>query len=96
MDPVLDPLLLSKSGSAGNRTRTSGSVVKNSDHQTTEAVIYISDSYFIFVVLLFTLLIPSYMHRKLKSKLYYDRQSVGQSVLVSGTHLGPATSFSRF
>jgi hypothetical protein len=29
-----------------------------------------------------------------KSKLYYDRQSVGQSVLVSGIHLGPATNFS--
>jgi hypothetical protein len=29
-----------------------------------------------------------------KSKLSYDRQSVGQSVLVSGTHLGPATNFS--
>jgi hypothetical protein len=28
-----------------------------------------------------------------KSKLYYDQQSVGQSVLVSGTHLGPATNF---
>jgi hypothetical protein len=28
-----------------------------------------------------------------KSQLYYGRQSVGQSVLVSGTHLGPATSF---
>jgi hypothetical protein len=27
-------------------------------------------------------------------KLNYDRQSVGQSVLVSGTHLGPATNFS--
>jgi hypothetical protein len=33
-----DPLLLRKSGSAGNRTRTSGSVTRNSDHQTTEAV----------------------------------------------------------
>jgi hypothetical protein len=31
---------------------------------------------------------------KSKSKLYYDRQSVGQSVLVSGAHLGPATNFS--
>jgi hypothetical protein len=29
-----------------------------------------------------------------KSKLYYDRRSVGQSVLVSGTHLGPGTNFS--
>jgi hypothetical protein len=30
----------------------------------------------------------------LKLKLIYDRQSVGQSALVSGTHLGPATNFS--
>jgi hypothetical protein len=30
---------------------------------------------------------------KSKSKLYYDRQSVGQSVLVSDTQLGPATNF---
>jgi hypothetical protein len=29
-----------------------------------------------------------------KSKLYCDRWSAGQSVLVSGTHLGPATEFS--
>jgi hypothetical protein len=28
-----------------------------------------------------------------KLKLIYDRQSVGQSVLVSGTHLGPTTNF---
>jgi hypothetical protein len=32
VDPVPDALLLRKSGSAGNRTRTSGSVVRNSDH----------------------------------------------------------------
>jgi hypothetical protein len=31
---------------------------------------------------------------KSQSKLYYDRQLVGQSVFVSGTHLGPATNFS--
>jgi hypothetical protein len=37
VDPVPNPLLLRKSGSTGNRTRTSGSVAKNSDHQTTEA-----------------------------------------------------------
>jgi hypothetical protein len=30
----------------------------------------------------------------LKLKLIYDRQSVGQSVLVSDTHLGPVTNFS--
>jgi hypothetical protein len=36
-------------------------------------------------------------HRLSKSKLCYDRRSVGQSVLVSGDHLGPATnSFSSF
>jgi hypothetical protein len=32
VDPVPDPLLLRKCGSAGNRTRTSGSVARNSDH----------------------------------------------------------------
>jgi hypothetical protein len=32
VDPVPDPLLLRKSGSAGNRTRTSGSVARNSGH----------------------------------------------------------------
>jgi hypothetical protein len=39
--PVPDPLLLRKSGSAENRTRTSGSVARNSDHYTTEAVYFI-------------------------------------------------------
>jgi hypothetical protein len=39
MDPVPDPLLLRKSGSAGNRTRASVSVARNSDHQTTETVL---------------------------------------------------------
>jgi hypothetical protein len=32
---------------------------------------------------------------KSKPKLYYERRSVDQSVLVSGTHLGPTTNFSR-
>jgi hypothetical protein len=32
VDHVSDPLLLRKSGSAGNRTRTSGSIARNSDH----------------------------------------------------------------
>jgi hypothetical protein len=40
VDSVPDPLFLRKSGSAGNRTWTSGSVAKNSDYQTTEAVAY--------------------------------------------------------
>jgi hypothetical protein len=42
MDPVTDPPLLRKSGSAGNRTSTSGSVARNSDHYTTEAVLRLS------------------------------------------------------
>jgi hypothetical protein len=32
VDPVPDPLLLRKCDSAGNRTLTSGSVARNSDH----------------------------------------------------------------
>jgi hypothetical protein len=32
VDPVPDPLLLRKSGRAENRTRTSGSVARNCDH----------------------------------------------------------------
>jgi hypothetical protein len=31
-----------------------------------------------------------------KLKLYYDRRSVGQSFLVSGTPFGPVTNFSSF
>jgi hypothetical protein len=34
VDPVPDPQLLRKSGSAENRTRTSGSVAMSSDHRT--------------------------------------------------------------
>jgi hypothetical protein len=37
VDPVPDPVLPKKAGSVGNRTRTSGSVARDSDHQTTEA-----------------------------------------------------------
>jgi hypothetical protein len=33
------------------------------------------------------------MKLNLKLKLIYDRQSVGQSVLVSDAHLGPVTDF---
>jgi hypothetical protein len=36
VDPVPDPLLFF-SGSPGNRTRASGSVARNSDHQAVEA-----------------------------------------------------------
>jgi hypothetical protein len=41
VDPFPDPLLFRKSGSAGNRSRTSGSVARNSDHWTTEASVNI-------------------------------------------------------
>jgi hypothetical protein len=36
-DSVPDLLILRKSGSAGNRMRTSGSVARNFDHKTSEA-----------------------------------------------------------
>jgi hypothetical protein len=39
VDPVPDPLLLKKSVIAGNRTQTSVSVARNSDHWTTEVVV---------------------------------------------------------
>jgi hypothetical protein len=38
VDPVSDPLLLRKSSSVGNRTRTSGSAARNFHHQTTESI----------------------------------------------------------
>jgi hypothetical protein len=38
VDPVPDPLHLRESGSAGNRTQTSGYLARNSDHWTTEVV----------------------------------------------------------
>jgi hypothetical protein len=38
VDPVPDPLLLKMSGSAENQNRTSGSVARNSEHYTTEAL----------------------------------------------------------
>jgi hypothetical protein len=38
VDSVPDPLLIRKSASAGNRTRASGSVARNSVHYTTEVV----------------------------------------------------------
>jgi hypothetical protein len=38
VDTVPDPLLLRKSGSAGNRTRTSGCAARNSDRKTREVL----------------------------------------------------------
>jgi hypothetical protein len=38
VDPVRDPVLFRKSGSAGNPTRTSGSAAMNYDHYATVAV----------------------------------------------------------
>jgi hypothetical protein len=38
VDPVPNPLLLRKSGSAGNLTRISESVARNYDHWTTAVV----------------------------------------------------------
>jgi hypothetical protein len=38
VDPVPDPLILRKSGSEGNRTRSSGSVARNSDHRDDDEI----------------------------------------------------------
>jgi hypothetical protein len=54
--------------------------------------VFMQNNYIIVVV---TRLKLDEIVTKLKSKLYYDRQSVGQSVLVSDTHLGPSTNFSH-
>jgi hypothetical protein len=35
-----------------------------------------------------------HVHSLSKSKSHYDRQSVGQSIMVPGAHLGPATNLS--
>jgi hypothetical protein len=52
VDPVPDPLILKKSGSAGNGTRASGSVFKNSDYYTTEAVHneMLRSSYYLLII----------------------------------------------
>jgi hypothetical protein len=41
VDSVPGPILIRKSGSAGNRSRTLGSVARNSDHYTAEAVYFL-------------------------------------------------------
>jgi hypothetical protein len=51
VEPVSDPLLLRKSGSAGNRTRDLGLAARNSDHQTTEAVHRIQQSDIIIITI---------------------------------------------
>jgi hypothetical protein len=47
VDPVPGLLLLGKPDSVSNRTRTSGSVARNSDHQTTEAVYVVVRHFFL-------------------------------------------------
>jgi hypothetical protein len=44
VDPVPDPIFLRKSGNVDNWTRTSGSVGRNSDHYTAEAVLFKKNS----------------------------------------------------
>jgi hypothetical protein len=41
VDPVPDPVLLRKFGTAGNRTRTSRYADRDSDHKTTEVVYFL-------------------------------------------------------
>jgi hypothetical protein len=44
VDPVPDPLVLKKSCNAENRTLTSESVARNTDHETTEAIMAFANS----------------------------------------------------
>jgi hypothetical protein len=46
------------------------------------------------IIVCIQILLAEWLNLNSKLKLIYDRQSVGQSVLVSGAHLGPATNFS--
>jgi hypothetical protein len=48
VESVPDSLLLRKSGGAGNRTRTSGSAARNSDHYIVEAVYFLLQNIFKF------------------------------------------------
>jgi hypothetical protein len=81
VDPVPDPLLLRKSGSAGNRTRISVSVARNSDHYTTEAVIvvrkFISFDFFSFsnilVPIIVVIVVIAEIHRLFNKMLSPDR-----------------------
>jgi hypothetical protein len=41
-----------------------------------------------------SLMLSNHSMVKLKLKVNYERQSVDQTVLMSGTHLGPVTNFS--
>jgi hypothetical protein len=54
VDLVPDTVLHRKSGGAENRTRTSGSVARNFDHYTTEAVSYrdIFTLFFIIIIII--------------------------------------------
>jgi hypothetical protein len=53
VDPVPDPLHFF-SGIAGNRTQASGSVAKNFDHQTTEAVLLLPLIIIIIIIMQIT------------------------------------------
>jgi hypothetical protein len=79
---------------SGNRTLdvqlVAGLICRNSEHSSDISVKYFNISRNVMLVIVVILPIVW----KLKLKLIYDRQSVGQSVMVSGTLLGPATSFS--
>jgi hypothetical protein len=53
VDPVPDPLLLRKSGSAGNRTRTSGSVARNCDHHMQQWFLHLHFNIYLFYIFTF-------------------------------------------
>jgi hypothetical protein len=57
VDPVPDALLLRKSGSAGNRTRSYGSVARKSDKTTKEVTIIIIIIIIIIIMIIIIIII---------------------------------------
>jgi hypothetical protein len=71
VDPVPDPLLLRKSGSAGLEPGASGLAARNSDHETTEAVSGTQNTGQKLHVLK-DLILPTFVKKKLKPKIFFN------------------------
>jgi hypothetical protein len=77
VNPVPDPLLLRKFASVGNRTQTSGSVARNSDHLNTVYEQNISNR---------SVVVEVHMHMNIGHKMtLICRQAYGQTDDITGT-----------
>jgi hypothetical protein len=91
---VPDPLLLSKSGSGGNPTRTSGSVTRTFVHLTTEAVFY--ETRWFIKVFTRTRHGPQYWSRSIQSIQLCPVSLRFVLILFSRLHLGLLSCLFRF